>query len=71
MRFRITIRNTDVELRGYIDVDDLGGLYGFSAAMDGVGTVVASPAAEDYNPFTRWESDTERDLAWESSHDIE
>lgn len=51
MRYRITVRNEDVELRGWIDVVSLDNLNGFAAAMKDVGIVVASPAADDYNPF--------------------
>ena len=52
MRLRITVRNDDMELRGYVDVDSLDNLNGFAAAMKDVGIVIASPAADDYNPFT-------------------
>lgn len=51
MRFRVTVRNDDIELRGWIDVASLENLNGFAALMKDVGLVIASPAADDYNPF--------------------
>lgn len=50
MRYRITVRGTDIELRGYIDGDAT--LLLASRALDGIGIVVASPAEDDYNPFS-------------------
>jgi len=50
MRFRITVRGNDIELRGYMDGDgqDLNAL---SLAMDPFGMVVASQAEDSYNPW--------------------
>lgn len=62
MRFRITVRNDDIELRGYIDVVSLENLNGFATAMKDVGMVVASPAADDYNPFRPPEYDVEESV---------
>lgn len=50
MRFRITVRGGDVELRGYIT----GGgeiLNALSLAMDPFGVVMASAVDDDYDPF--------------------
>lgn len=52
-RYRVTVRGTSVELRGYIDGNDT--LTEFASAL--VQTfgrdpmVVASPVEDDYNPF--------------------
>jgi hypothetical protein len=52
MRLRITVRGTDTELRGYIDIDDdMERLKAFAAAMEPFGLVLASEADEDYDPF--------------------
>jgi hypothetical protein len=48
-RFRITVRGTDIELRGYIDGEAT--LRVTAKVMEGIGLVVASPAEDDYNPF--------------------
>jgi len=56
MRFRITVRGDDIELRGYIDGEVE--LRRFAAALaDEFGTnpmIAYSPADDDYNPFTDW-----------------
>lgn len=50
MRFRVTILGKEVELRGYVDGED--NLRGLASAVRGFGTVVASAADDDYNPFS-------------------
>jgi hypothetical protein len=54
-RFRVTVRGTDIELRGYVDGEAT--LRVTSKVLDGIGIVVASPAADDYNPFAITEPD--------------
>lgn len=53
-RYRVTVRGTDVELRGYIDGGDT--LAKFAGALippfGNDPMVVASAAEDDYNPFT-------------------
>lgn len=49
MRFKITIRGNGVELRGYIDGEHAD-LNAFAGAVK-PWMVVASPAADDFNPF--------------------
>jgi hypothetical protein len=51
MRYRITVRGHQAELRGYIDSEDGAELVAFSQVMKPFGIVVASPADADYNPF--------------------
>lgn len=54
MRYRITIRGKapiSIELRGYYDVDTLTELGEFANDWIGYGTVIASPAEDDYDPF--------------------
>lgn len=55
MRYRITVRGEGCELRGYLDDNDptSEGLKSFAQLLYPFGIVVASPAAEDYNPFTQ------------------
>lgn len=48
-RHKITIRGTDLELRGYIDGDAT--LRVTAKVMEGIGLVIASPAEDDYDPF--------------------
>lgn len=55
MRHRITVRGTDLELRGYIDGEAT--LRVTSKVMEGIGLVIASPAEDDYNPFAISEPD--------------
>jgi hypothetical protein len=50
VRYRITVRGEDTELRGYIDGDE-SRLRKLSLLMEPFGLVVASPAQPDYNPF--------------------
>ena len=50
MRFRITVRGEGVELRGYLDADGEA-LGKFAHKMEPYGVVLASIAADDYNPF--------------------
>jgi hypothetical protein len=57
MRFRITVRSPTIELRGY--VDELENVHALANAMKNQAVVVASPEAEDYDPFSRWETDTD------------
>jgi hypothetical protein len=49
MRFRVTVRGTDLELRGYIDGEAT--LRVTSKALEGIGLVIASPAEDDFDPF--------------------
>jgi hypothetical protein len=50
MRWRITIRSDDTELRGYIDAP-LSDLERFAEAVKPLGLMIASPADLDYDPF--------------------
>jgi hypothetical protein len=54
MRFRITVRGDGIELRGYIDGPE-GNEYkpvsDLSDALDPFGMVIASVAADNYDPF--------------------
>jgi hypothetical protein len=53
VRFRVTVRDASIELRGYIDGEDVLR----TVADDMVPTlVIASPADDDYNPFKEQES---------------
>jgi hypothetical protein len=53
MKFRITVRGDECELRGYIVVgDDTAGLDKLAEAVKPFGIVIASLAKDDYNPFT-------------------
>lgn len=49
-RSRVTIRGEGVELRGY--VDEAARLVALAEAMRPFGLVIASPAEDDYDPFT-------------------
>lgn len=53
MRLRITVRGTDVELRGY--VDGMANARLLSQQMEGIGVVAASVADDDYDPFKEQE----------------
>jgi hypothetical protein len=48
-RFRITVRGTDIELRGYVDGEATATIL--ARAVDGFAMVVASPADDNYDPF--------------------
>ena len=50
MRYRVTVRDEGVELRGYVDGTDK--LIELAGHMEGVAIVVASPAEEGYEPFS-------------------
>ena len=50
MRWRITIRENNVELRGWIDCE-YPDLVAYSQAVKPLGIMVASPAPPGYNPF--------------------
>lgn len=53
-RYRVTVRGTDIELRGYIDGDKklIEFASALSAQMDSQDPmVVSSPAEDDYDPF--------------------
>lgn len=52
-RFRITIRGTDTELRGYATIEALAALTAPPGEQPYV--VVASPADDDYEPFREQE----------------
>jgi hypothetical protein len=56
-RIRITVRGTRTELRGYLD-GDMERLERFADAMKPFGTVAASPADDDYNPFEEMDVST-------------
>ena len=49
MRFRITVAEADVHLRGYVDGRET--LLALADTMKPIGIVVASPAEDDYDPF--------------------
>ena len=55
MRFRITVRGDDIELRGYVDGEQalhkLATALGDSENSPGIALVIASPADDHYNPF--------------------
>lgn len=48
MRYRVTLRGEDIEIRGYATIDGLKQLSG----PDKLYMVVASPAEDDYDPFS-------------------
>ena len=50
MRYRVTCRSNEIELRGYID--GLENAQMFSVAVKGLGAfVMVSPAPDDYYPW--------------------
>jgi hypothetical protein len=49
MRYRVTIRTDQIELRGY--VDGVKTLVELAEAMKPITMVICSPADDDYNPF--------------------
>jgi hypothetical protein len=49
MRFRVTIRGEGIELRGYASMEALAAL---AAPDDQPYVIAASPAADDYDPFS-------------------
>jgi hypothetical protein len=61
MKFRITVRSDNIELRGYIEhpdplrasrlISDLG-----EAAKPFDALVIASPVDDTYNPFDIWDN---------------
>lgn len=51
MRFRTTVRGDGVELRGYVEVDDMDTLNNLAGVLKPFGLVIASPVEDDYNPF--------------------
>lgn len=55
MKFRVTVRGDNVELRGWItgssDVEAMERLSRLGADLEPYGVVVASIADPDYNPF--------------------
>jgi hypothetical protein len=55
MRHKVTVRGTDIELRGYIDGEAT--LRVTAKVMEGVGLVIASPAEDDFDPFAISEPD--------------
>jgi hypothetical protein len=48
-RYKITVRGTDIELRGYLDGEAT--LRVTAKVMEGIGLVIASPAEDDFDPF--------------------
>ena len=54
MRFRITVRDEGLELRGYVTVDSQEELKIAAASLFPL-QVIASPAEDDYNPFREQE----------------
>jgi hypothetical protein len=66
MRFRITVRGDDTELRGYIDGEQ-STLRKLALLLEPFGLVVASTAAEDYNPFRVSPEDLAQEftIAWD------
>lgn len=48
MRFRVTVRDASIELRGYVDGEDV-----LRTLADDIAPtmVIASPAEDDYDPF--------------------
>lgn len=53
MKYRITARGTDIELRGVVDGDINIALL--ADAMDGLALVIASPVENDFDPFREQE----------------
>lgn len=51
MRFKLTIRGDDTELRGYMDMGTTDTLAAFANAVEPYGLVIASAVEDDYNPF--------------------
>lgn len=49
MRYRVTIRDENLQLRGYVDGEDALRRVANAVAPS---MVIASPAADDYNPFS-------------------
>lgn len=61
MKFRVTIRSGDIELRGYIKNDDplraSRAISDLGEAMKPFGAlVIASPVDDTYNPFDIWDN---------------
>jgi hypothetical protein len=54
-RYKITVRGTDIELRGYLDGE--GTLRLTAKSLEGIGLVVASEAPDGWNPFAITEPD--------------
>lgn len=55
-RYKITVRGTDMELRGYVDTNPED-LAAFAKSVEGRGVVVASEAPQGWNPFGITEPD--------------
>jgi hypothetical protein len=51
MRFRITVRADNAELRGYTDQESVEALNEFAQNMAPIGVVVASATEDSYDPF--------------------
>ena len=56
MKFRITVRSGDIELRGYVKNEDALAaseiIHNLGLAMEPFGAlVIASPADDNFNPF--------------------
>jgi hypothetical protein len=70
MRFRLTLRGEDVEMRGYLD-GPVEMLYELAAAVKPYGILVASPAPEGYDPFSDAEADAAlRKIAADIKHEF-
>jgi hypothetical protein len=54
-RYKVTVRGTDIELRGYVDGDATLRLT--AKSLEGLGLVIASPAPAGFNPFAITEPD--------------
>ena len=57
MRFKVTIRGDKAELRGYITTPTEEGLAIAAQAVTPIGLMIASPAADDFDPFAISEPD--------------
>lgn len=68
-RFRITVRGEGIELRGRIDADSPNEIERlFADDLDERAIIIASPAADDYDPFAITEPD--RPPTIESSREL-
>lgn len=68
MRYKVTVRGDGAELRGYVTVPTMEALGLAAKAVKPIGVMVASPAAEDFNPFAI--SEPEHPPTLENSIDV-